>query len=144
MKDPDGWIMGRVEGGGHTVPGTDGYRTEFVAITGLIPGIPGTDDELTAILAKRMKAVAAHYHVPILEPTRYMKGWIISVEISGETALVALGHPGREAMTFALPVEEASMLPPMPPAPLVTIGYQTRGSMRWITEVLVDEGDDES
>ncbi len=134
--EADDWVMGKVAAWGRAIEGSDGYRGEFARIIALVTEPPG-----------RLAALVDRYGIGVVPPrSKAQEGlstaWITKVG-GGEQVEIKLNHPDPGNMedeigTFS--VAPGVAVPPV--GALVTVRFDRRGQMRWISAFTVHEDDE--
>jgi hypothetical protein len=127
---PDSWVMGRVQVWGRAIEGTDGYRAEFAKVVALVTDRPG-----------RFASVLERYGADVTAPRSKSEeglstAWITKLTDSDPVEIKLDRPPGQEENevgTFA--VDRSVNVPPV--GSLVTVTFETRGHVRWVTEFRV-------
>lgn len=130
-------VMGRVRAWGRAIEGTDGYRSEYAKIIGLVVEEP---DGVAAILdrygldATPMRSKAEQ---------GLSTAWITGMT-EGEPVTIKLNHPdpsNTDDEIGPFSVESGIAVPSI--GSLVTVRFEQRGISRWITGFKVHEDDEE-
>jgi hypothetical protein len=135
--EADDWVMGNVVAWGRAIEGSDGYRAEFARIVAIVTDSPS-----------RLARVLELYGVDAVPPrSKAQEGlstaWITQVS-PGEPFEVKLNHPDPgnsedEIGTFV--VDRGVTVPSV--GSRVTVRFEWRGAMRWISAFTVHPDEEE-